>query len=166
MTSLSPTWSETASNKRIIAMSQQEQKVTSSSSLDRADIHSLTECLHRIHALEGSPSQSALVMEALGLLQLLKENQLKAMPLSVQQRALKLSDCQRRQNQETCTEFAFLFGRCFNLSMNAKIMNQCNHSDATIATRLLTDFEAIASSLNAKLQHTYCDTLAALNLNA
>jgi hypothetical protein len=147
-------------------MSQHQQKRVTSSSSTEMTIHSLTECLHRIHALEGSANQSALVMEALGLVELLKENQLKAMPLSVQQRALKLSDCQRRQ--ESCTEFAFLFGRCFNLSMNAKIMNQCNHSDANIATRLLTDFQVLTSSLNAKLHNhnPYCDTLAALNINA
>merc|ERR1712223_1428915 len=47
-------------------------------------INTLTECLHRIHALEKDNNnlQNSL-LEALGLVQLLKQNQLEEMPFNV-----------------------------------------------------------------------------------
>jgi len=138
-------------------------------------IQTLTECLHRIHALEkdsddnySSHNQNNLqnsLLEALGLVQLLKKNQLEEMPFSVRKRAVDSVE----RNQENFigqqTELVFLFGRCFNLSMNIKILNQCNYADPTIASRLMIDFHVIDSSLQTKLMHYQCDSLDLMSLN-
>jgi len=136
-------------------------------------IQTLTECLHRIHALEKDDNYSShnqinlqnSLLEALGLVQLLKKNQLEEMPFSVRKRAVDSVE----RNQENFigqqTELVFLFGRCFNLSMNIKILNQCNYADPTIASRLMIDFHVIDSSLQTKLMHYQCDSLDLMSLN-
>lgn len=57
------------------------------------------------------------------------------------------------QNQEPMLEFPLLFGRCFNLSMNLKILGQnCAGSmDQVSATRILSDLEYIDVSLQERL---------------
>ena len=126
-------------------------------------IHTLTECLHRIHALEKDNNnlQNSL-LEALGLVQLLKQNQLEEMPFNVRKSAL--DSVQKEQIQEK-TELVFLFGRCFNMSMNIKILNQCNYADPNIASRIMIDFHAIDSSLQTKLMHYQCNSLDLMSLN-
>merc|ERR1712186_322420 len=126
-------------------------------------IHTLTECLHRIHALEKDNNnlQNSL-LEALGLVQLLKQNQLEEMPFNVRKSAL---DSVQKEEIEEKTELVFLFGRCFNMSMNIKILNQCNYADPNIASRLMIDFNVIDSSLQSKLMHYQCNSLDLMSLN-
>ena len=147
-----------------LSSSSRSSSVTSISSSDSTapSIQSLTECLHRIHA--SKDFQSDLLLEALGMVELLKQNQLSEMPFSVKQRALKLLESNQQMAVPQNAEVAFLFGRCFNLSMNAKIMVQCNYADPNIATRVLTDLEVIASSLRAKLNDRELQSFALLSL--
>merc|ERR1712223_1557180 len=125
-------------------------------------IHTLTECLHRIHALEKDNNnlQNSL-LEALGLVQLLKQNQLEEMPFNVRKSAL---DSVQKEEIEEKTELVFLFGRCFNMSMNIKILNQCNYADPNIASRLLIDFQILASSLQSKLINYQCHSCNFMSL--
>jgi len=134
-------------------------------------IQTLTECLHRIHALEKDDdpiTQNNLqnsLLEALGLVQLLRSNQLEEMPFNVRKRAV---DSVEENNDDLLgqqTELVFLFGRCFNLSMNIKILNQCNYADPNIASRLMIDFNVIDASLQLKLMHYQCNSLDLMSLN-
>lgn len=145
--------------------------LTKTCSEDPPTIHTLTACLHRIHAMEATMSkeQSELLIEALGLVDLLKENQLRQMPYSVRQRALILwqssLSCSSSSGGLSSDDFVLLFGRCFNLSMNIKILNQCHYADHQIATRLLTDFQVISAGIRAKLHELQCnESLALLSL--
>ena len=132
-------------------------------------IQTLTECLHRIHALEKDDNSTNLqnsLLEALGLVQLLKQNQLEEMPLYVRKNAL---DSVQREAENSImgqqSELIFLFGRCFNLSMNIKILNQCNYADPNIASRIMIDFHAIDSSLQTKLMHYQCNSINLMSLH-
>jgi len=130
-------------------------------------IQTLTECLHRIHALEKDDNSQNLqnsLLEALGLLQLLKQNELEEMPSGVRKYAL--DSVQREENSidQQQTELVFLFGRCFNLSMNIKILNQCNYADPNIASRVMIDFYAINSSLQSKLMGYQCNSINLMSL--
>ena len=40
-------------------------------------------------------------------------------------------------------EVIYLLGRCFNLSMNSKILQQCEYTDPMMAEKLLKDFHNI-----------------------
>jgi len=136
-------------------------------------IQTLTECLHRIHALEKDDNYSShhqnnlqnSLLEALGLVQLLKKNQLEEMPFSVRKRAADSIEKNEENIIGQQTELVFLFGRCFNLSMNIKILNQCNYADPNIASRLMIDFHVIDSSLQTKLMHYQCNSLDLMSLN-
>ena len=128
----------------------------SDSSLSHASIQTLTECLHRIHGLgdEGQNDEELglLLLEALGLVALLKKEHINDMPNSVQNRAHTiLQDQQKTKAIKANTQVAFLFGRCFNLSMNSKILRQCQFADSEIASRVLADFEVLEMSIKAKL---------------
>ena len=132
-------------------------------------IQTLTECLHRIHALEKDDNSVNLqnsLLEALGLVQLLKQNQLEEMPLYVRKNAI---DSVQREAENSImgqhSELVFLFGRCFNLSMNIKILNQCNYADPNIASRIMIDFHAIDSSLQTKLMHYQCNSINLMSLH-
>ena len=109
--------------------------------------------------------QSSL-LEALGLVQLLKQNQLEEMPLYVRKNAI---DSVQREAENSImgqqSELIFLFGRCFNLSMNIKILNQCNYADPNIASRIMIDFHVIDSSLQTKLMHYQCNSINLMSLH-
>ncbi len=48
-------------------------------------------------------------------------------------------------------EFPLLFGRCFNLSLNLKILHHAQCLDATLAARILSDLCVLEASLQDKL---------------
>ena len=132
-----------------------------SDSNQRVSIQALTECLHRIHALDAEQNEEiGLLFEALGLVALIKREHEMAMPTPVLNKACQMLKQERRPRKAN-TELAFLFGRCFNLSMNSKIFSQCHHADASIASRLLVDFEVLESSLRAKLSD--CESIGHLS---
>jgi len=58
-------------------------------------------------------------------------------------------------------ELPLLLGRCFNLSVNLKILKQCNYADPAIGCRVFVDFDVLENYLNQKIQE--CQT--SLNIN-
>merc|ERR1712226_1822456 len=49
-------------------------------------------------------------------------------------------------------ELPLLLGRCFNLSVNLKILKQCNYADPAIGCRVFVDFDVLENYLNQKVQ--------------
>lgn len=76
----------------------------------------------------------------------LRDMQLVEMSYRVRQRAL-----QAKFPAYVMRDFPSLYGRCFNLSMNMKILSQCQFADSSIAARVLSDFDILEKSLEAKL---------------
>lgn len=81
----------------------------------------------------------------------MRQRTLAQIPLRHRQR---LTEQISSQHHEPMLEFPLLFGRCFNLSMNLKILGQnCAGSmDQTSATRILSDLEYIDISLKERLE--------------
>lgn len=65
----------------------------------------------------------------------------------------------------TPSEFTLLLGRCFNLSLNLKILVQCNFADPVIGSRVFADLKTIEDSLRQLVrQDETSRTLSALTL--
>ena len=140
-------------------------------SASKPTLKTLTQCLHQIHALSNHGIEDMdqneavedkvnicedLFLRALGLLDLLREDQLKEMPFCVRKRALQVSQNGRSHRQISAKEshlqtVTFLLGRCFNMSMNVKILQQCGYADPNVAAKLLTDMDAFSDSLQSQL---------------
>ena len=108
-------------------------------------VQTLTECLQRIHR---SPENDKTLLEALDLLQLLKKDFLQEMPLKVRSKASShISQSSSESGLKNNPQIFHLLGRCFNLSINAKILSQCQFTDLAVAVRLLEDLETLESGL-------------------
>ena len=105
-------------------------------------IQTLTECLQRIHR---SPEDKA-ILQALDLLRLLKREYLQEMPSALRSKAVsyKKSPEDQRASQP---QIFHLLGRCFNLSINAKILSQCQFADLAVAVKLLEDLDTLEIGL-------------------
>ena len=51
-------------------------------------------------------------------------------------------------------ELPLLLGRCFNLSVNLKILRQCNFADPAIGCRVFVDFDVLENYLRGKVQES------------
>jgi len=51
-------------------------------------------------------------------------------------------------------ELPLLLGRCFNLSVNLKILRQCNFADPAIGCRVFVDFDVLDNYLRRKVQES------------
>jgi len=90
--------------------------------------------------------KKSLVSDILQTICDLRDLQLVAMSYRVRQRAVAA-----KYPTYVMKDFPSLYGRCFNLSMNLKILTQCQFGDAAIAARVLSDFDILEKSLEAKL---------------
>ena len=91
--------------------------------------------------------KESLVGDILRMICELRDTQLVEMSYRVRQRALAA-----KFSSYVMRDFPSLYGRCFNLSMNMKILFQCQYADSSIAARVLSDFDILEKSLAAKLQ--------------
>jgi len=51
-------------------------------------------------------------------------------------------------------ELPLLLGRCFNLSVNMKILRQCNYADPAIGCRVFVDFDVLENYLHRKIKES------------
>merc|ERR1711953_464119 len=51
-------------------------------------------------------------------------------------------------------ELPLLLGRCFNLSVNLKILRQCNYADPAIGCRVFVDFDVLENYLRRKIKES------------
>merc|ERR1712095_227190 len=87
------------------------------------------------------------LLEALDLLQLLKKDFLQEMPLKVRSKASSQISRSSSAEIKSNPQIFHLLGRCFNLSINAKILSQCQFTDLAVAVRLLEDLETLENGL-------------------
>lgn len=86
----------------------------------------------------------------LGHIDDLRTSTLSQMPKPVRDRASKSSYETRVSYEEegfNLSEFTLLYGRCFNLSMNLKILAQCSYNDPLIGARVMSDLKTLEDSL-------------------
>ena len=60
-----------------------------------------------------------------------------------------------QQESGPLREFPLLFGRCFNLSLNLKILSHAQGMDPTLATRILSDLSILEASLEERLRRKF-----------
>ena len=101
--------------------------------------------------------KESLVNDILQMICDLRDSQLVAMSYRVRQRAVA-----SKYSAYVMKDFPSLYGRCFNLSMNLKILTQCQHGDSSIAARVLSDFDILEKSLEAKMPPRSTDLSAML----
>jgi hypothetical protein len=97
--------------------------------------------------------------ETLSVVDNLRANISEHMPGVVRRRAHKCSSVSPSPSingLSTDDELPLLLGRCFNLSVNLKILRQCNFGDPAIACRVFVDFDVLENYLRQKVQE--CET--------
>merc|ERR1711920_49698 len=93
----------------------------------------------------------------------LRDNISEHMPGVVRRRAQKCSSVSPSPSINGLSqndELPLLLGRCFNLSVNMKILRQCNYADPAIGCRVFVDFDVLENYLRRKIQ----DSEVLLNL--
>merc|ERR1712012_139461 len=72
---------------------------------------------------------------------------LQEMPLKVRSKASSQISRSSSAEIKSNPQIFHLLGRCFNLSINAKILSQCQFTDLAVAVRLLEDLETLENGL-------------------
>lgn len=129
------------------AMSQYDGENNDVSDSTKATLNSLR--LERLH----------MSIQTLGVVDNLRENISEHMPGVVRRRAQKCSSVSPSPSINGLSsddELPLLLGRCFNLSVNLKILRQCNFGDPAIACRVFVDFDVLENYLRRKVQE--CET--------
>jgi len=143
--------------------------------MKKININTLTQCLKQLHqfeeilcttsSIEDSSQHNALKEEHLSLLkstmelvQCLRTEHWNKIPTSVKE---QMPSVEPPSNTDS-VEIIYLLGRCFNLSLNSKILEQCQYSDPTMAEKLLKDFHILETVLNNKLNESPEDLSATM----
>ena len=135
------------------------------SMMKQININTLTQCLKELHRFEETEQLNKnehlnLLKSTLELVNCLRLDHWNLMPYSVKEQiSVEPSD-------PGSYEVIYLLGRCFNLSMNSKILQQCEYTDPMMAEKLLKDFHILETVLKCKL-NTYGDlseTMDKLNI--
>jgi len=93
--------------------------------------------------------------ETLSVVDGLRDNISEHMPAVVRRRAKKCSSVSPSPSINGLSsddELPLLLGRCFNLSVNLKILRQCNFNDPAIGCRVFVDFDVLENYLRRKVQ--------------
>lgn len=94
-------------------------------------------------------------IETLNAVDSLRGNIGEHMPGVVRRRAQKCSSVSPSPSINGLSlddELPHLLGRCFNLSLNLKILSQCNYADPAIGCRVFVDFDVLENYLRRKIQ--------------
>jgi len=95
--------------------------------------------------------------ESLNAVDRLRGDVIQHMPGVVRRRAQKCSSVSPSPSINGLSqddELPLLLGRCFNLSVNMKILRQCNYADPAIGCRVFVDFDVLDNYLRRKIQET------------
>merc|ERR1719220_2451022 len=97
----------------------------------------------------------AMARESLNAVDRLRGDVTQNMPGIVRRRARQCSSVSPSPSINGLSEddeLPLLLGRCFNLSVNLKILKQCNYADPAIGCRVFVDFDVLENYLNQKVQ--------------
>merc|ERR1712079_909643 len=92
--------------------------------------------------------------ESLNAVDRLRGDVTQHMPAVVRRRAQKCSSVSPSPSINGLSqddELPLLLGRCFNLSVNMKILRQCNYADPAIGCRVFVDFDVLENYLRRKI---------------
>jgi len=92
----------------------------------------------------GGPTEAeqALIAEVLRLVEGLRQSTLANVPAKYRQEVLE-----ENARTDSSTEYVILLGRCFNLSMNLKILSQSTVLDPNLAGRVISDLGLLENSM-------------------
>ncbi len=96
-----------------------------------------------------------LLEEAVDHTTVLREDTTRQISPAVKSRASKLMTEMQLSvdaSGERAFDLPYLFGRCFNLSLNLKILSQCDYADPSIAARIFADFDMLENSLGIQVE--------------
>lgn len=92
----------------------------------------------------GGPTEAeqALITEVLRMVEGLRQSTLSNVPSKYRQEVVE-----ENTRTDSSTEYAILLGRCFNLSMNLKILSQSTVLDPNLAGRVISDLSLLDNSM-------------------
>jgi len=93
--------------------------------------------------------------QTLSVVDSLRDSISESMPGVVRRRAQKCSSVSPSPSINgisSDSELPLLLGRCFNLSVNLKILRQCNFADPAIGCRVFVDFDVLDNYLRRKVK--------------
>merc|ERR1712020_215673 len=96
----------------------------------------------------------AMARESLNAVDRLRGDVTQNMPGVVRRRARQCSSVSPSPSINGLSEddeLPLLLGRCFNLSVNMKILRQCNYADPAIGCRVFVDFDVLENYLRRKI---------------
>jgi hypothetical protein len=96
-------------------------------------------------ATQQSASEEALTVDVIEMVAGLRQSTLSNVSTRFRQRLL--DECTK---VEASTEYAVLLGRCFNLSINLKILSQSTVLDPMIAGRVISDLSVLENSMKLR----------------
>lgn len=99
----------------------------------------------------------SMAKESLNAVDRLREDITQHMPGVVRRRANQCSSVSPSPSINGLSqddELPLLLGRCFNLSVNMKILRQCNYADPAIACRVFVDFDVLENYLHRKIKES------------
>jgi len=99
----------------------------------------------------------AMARESLNAVDRLRGDVTQNMPGVVRRRARQCSSVSPSPSINGLSEddeLPLLLGRCFNLSVNMKILRQCNYADPAIGCRVFVDFDVLENYLRRKIKES------------
>merc|ERR1719411_389001 len=99
----------------------------------------------------------AMARESLNAVDRLRGDVTQNMPGVVRRRARQCSSVSPSPSINGLSEddeLPLLLGRCFNLSVNMKILRQCNYADPAIGCRVFVDFDVLENYLHRKIKES------------
>jgi len=90
----------------------------------------------------GTEAEQALIAEVLKMVTGLRQSTLSNVPAKHRQEVVD-----ENARTDSSTEYAILLGRCFNLSMNLKILSQSTLLDPSLAGRVISDLGLLENSM-------------------
>ena len=99
----------------------------------------------------------AMARESLNAVDRLRGDVTQNMPGIVRRRARQCSSVSPSPSINGLSEddeLPLLLGRCFNLSVNMKILRQCNYADPAIGCRVFVDFDVLENYLRRKIKES------------
>jgi len=99
----------------------------------------------------------AMARESLNAVDRLRGDVTQNMPGMVRRRARQCSSVSPSPSINGLSEddeLPLLLGRCFNLSVNMKILRQCNYADPAIGCRVFVDFDVLENYLRRKIKES------------
>jgi len=139
--------------KNEISDSLSAQKTSKSQTDEKEYTKAVNSDIHSLRALRLEKLE--MTTKTLGVVDSLRDDISGCMPGVVRRRAQKCSSVSPSPSINglaSDSELPLLLGRCFNLSVNLKILRQCNFQDPGIGCRVFVDFDVLENYLRREIK--------------